>query len=346
MWGSDGGAALRERAGGYARVALDNITREYPNDLRHLMTGPDDRPRPREAHPAFYGSYDWHSCVEMHWLLVRLLRLAPGHEPQAEIRAALDAHLAPGPIAAEAAYLADPAHRAFGRPYGWGWALTLVAEVDALACDDPDAARWSRALAPLADTLAARYLGWLPVADYPIRYGMHTNSAFGLSRALGHARRRASAGDPALLSAITSAAHRWYERDADYPGGWEPSGADFLSPALVEAELMAALLEPSVFAGWLRRFLPGLAEGEPAALYTPARVADPTDGQIAHLHGLNLSRAWCWRRLAGALPDGDPRVPAMAESARRHADAALDAATGGDYMVEHWLAAYAVLLLG
>jgi hypothetical protein len=330
-------AAISDRAADWAAVALANIRREYPNDLRHTMTGPDDRPLPHEVHPAFYGSFDWHSCIEMHWLLVRLLRVAPEAVPAAEIRAALGAHFTPAALAAEAAYIA--ARPSWGRPYGWGWALTLAHEV--ISWDDPQVAGWAAAIRPLGDTLATRFADWLPKAAFPIRHGVHTNSAFGLSRALPYAR----AGQPALAAAIATAADRWFAADADYPGRYEPSGADFLSPALTEAELMLQLLAPADFAGWLGRFLPDLAAGEPAALFTPVPVSDPTDGQLAHLHGLNLSRAWCWRRLAEALPAADPRQPAIRDAVQRHADASLEQAAGSDYMVEHWLAAYAALLL-
>jgi hypothetical protein len=334
---------LEASAGEFARVALANVTREFPHHEPHLQLGPGSIPPPRELHPAFYGSFDWHSCVEMHWLLVRLLRLTPDLVPQAEIRAVLDRHLAAAPLAAEAAFFADAGHRTTERPYGWGWALTLAAEAD--AWPDPEAQRWSANLRPLADVLVERYLDWLPRATYPLRYGMHGNSAFGLSLALPFARRLAADGTPALRDAISGAAHRWFDADADYPGAWEPSGSDFLSPALVEAELMAGLLEAPAFATWLDRFLPGVADGRPAPLFRPAEVSDSTDGQIAHLHGLNLSRAWCWRRLAETLPDGDPRIGPMLDAARKHASAALRHAAGSDYAVEHWLACYAVLLL-
>jgi hypothetical protein len=328
---------VAKHAAEWAAVGLANVAREYPNDLRHTIEDPHDRPLPHHVHPAFYGSFDWHSCVEMHWTLVRLLRVAPEAVPDAAVRRILDRHFAPGRLAAEAAYLAE---RPFWqRPYGRGWALTLAHELS--TWDDPDAARWAAAIRPLAQVVAAGFVAWLPKAAYPVRHGVHPNSAFGLSRSLAYAR----AFDPALLAAIDEAARRWFAGDRDYPGGYEPSGADFLSPALVEAELMAALLDPPGFAEWLARFLPGIAEGVPAALFTPAEVSDETDGQIAHLHGLNLSRAWCWRRLAEALPAQDPRVPVMREAVVRHTDASLDRVAGHDYMVEHWLAAYAVLLL-
>ena len=343
---------LSAEADSYARLALENITREYPTLVSALMTGPGQFPRqPRDRTPVFYGSYDWHSCVEMHWVLVRLLKTAPGAVPAAEIRAALDAQFTPGKLRAEAEYakLAGTG----SRHYAWGWALALVHEASALAeagagtrgGDDPDARRWSVALATLADAVTERFIDWLPKATYPIRYGLHPNTAFALSRSLPHARDRAAAGDPGLAEAIEAAATGWYAGDADYPAAWEPSGADFLSPALTEAELMALLLPADTFAAWLGAFLPGIARGEPATLFEPAVVSDPSDGQIAHLHGLNASRAWCWRRIAESLDAADPRVEPALASARRHAAAALPHVVGDHYNVEHWLAAYAVLLL-
>jgi hypothetical protein len=332
-------ATLHANAAGYAQVALANIAREFPSDLRYVMTAPGDVPaRPRDVTPVFYGSFDWHSSVEMHWLLVRLLRVAPDHIPDTEIRATLSGRFTTDALQAEA--------RERQRPYGWGWALSLVHEVHGVAAlGDPEAAQWAFDLRPLADTITARFLDWLPRQTYPVRYGMHVNSAFGLSRALAHARDRAAEGDDALLDAIVAAAERWYGRDVEYPGRWEPSGWDFLSAALVEAELMASLLPASRFMPWFDAFLPTLAHGEPRALFTPATVSDSGDGQIAHLHGLNASRAWCWRRIAESLPDGDPRIEPVLAAARQHADAALPHVMGEDYAVEHWLAAYAVLLL-
>ena len=333
---------LRPEAGGYAGLALENIAREFPALVSALMTAPGQFPsRPRDRTPVFYGSFDWHSCVEMHWVLVRLLRMAPDEVPGEEIRSALNAQLTPEGLGREAEYA-----RLSGtglRHYGWGWALTLMHEL-ATWSDDNDARRWAAAMEPLAAAVTASFLGWLPKATYPIRVGVHANSSFALSRALPYARLQAETSRPELAEAIEQTAHRWYGADTDYPGGWEPSGHDFLSPALAEAELMARLLPPDHFLPWLGAFLPGLAAGEPAALFTPAVVSDSSDGQIAHLHGLNLSRAWCWRRLAETLPADDPRIPVCAAAARTHAEASLPHVVADDYMVTHWLAAYAVLL--
>ena len=330
-------------AAAFARVALTNVRREFPHHEPLLELDPEPPGRPRERHPAFYGSYDWHSCVEMHWVLVRLLRAAPGHVPQAEIRAVLDAHLTAEALATEARWFADPSRRTAERPYGWGWALTLAAEL--AAWRDPDAGRWAENLSPLTDVLVARYLEWLPLLTHPIRSGAHDNTAFGLSMALPHARLAAGRGEAGLLDAIREGADRWYAADAGYPAAWEPSGADFLSPALTEAGLMAALVDAGAFPAWLERFLPGLAVGEPDALFTPVVVSDSTDGQLAHLHGLNLSRAWGFQQLAEALPATDRRVAVLDAAAREHARAGVGHATGSHYAVEHWLAAYAVLVL-
>jgi len=335
-------ALLLEHARGFAEVAVKNIRAEFPSHIVRLMRQPGDFPqRPREIFPAFYGSFDWHSCVEMHWLLARLLRTLPGTLPEAEVRAALDENLTGENLAAEAAAFSGGQRPA--RPYGWGWALTLAHELG--TWDDPDARRWAARLKPLTEAIVEAFLDWLPKSTYPSRRGEHSNTANGLRRSLDFARDRAAGGEPALLEALAGAAEHWYASDADYPGAWEPSAADFLSPALAEAELVTALWPPERSLPWLDAFLPGIAEGRPATLFTPALASDDSDGQIAHLHGLNLSRAWCWRRLAELLPADDPRVPAMLDAAARHAEPELAHTSGSDYMVEHWLAAYAVLYL-
>jgi hypothetical protein len=328
---------LQPELAGYAALALENIGKEYPAHLSSMMTGPGDFPhRPSDRNPVFYGSLDWHSCVEMFWLLVRLLKTAPGAVDGDAVRTALNARLTSGGLAAEADFMASRHGAASERPYGWGWALALAQELD--TWDDPDAKTWSANLAPLAAVLERNFLTWLPRATYPLRTGVHTNSAFGISLALPYADAHGFGG------ALRDAAAGWYLKDENYPGAYEPSGQDFLSAGLCEAELMARLLPADEFAGWLERFLPGLADTEPAALFTPVTVSDPSDGYLAHLAGLNLSRAWCWRRLAESLPDGDPRFRLCRRAMRVHAEASLGRVAGDDYMVAHWLAAYAVLL--
>lgn len=334
---------LAEVAAGYADAVIAAVRREYPNALRHVVTGADDRPTPREIHPAFYGCYDWHSAVEMHWALVRMLRECPRAVPAGEVRAVLDEHLRADAPVVEARYLAE--HPGWERPYGWGWVLALAEEL--AGWDDVDAARWGAALAPLTEAVVEGFLGWLPRLTYPHRGGAHANSAFALTRALPLARRRAAAGDPALLDTICDAAVRWFASDVEYPAGWEPSQDDFLSPALAEAELLATIGRPAeAFPQWLSLFLPGLADGVPASLFTPALVADPEDGQGAHLHGLNLYRAHAFGLLAEHLGEGDPRRAMLRTARDLHAAASLPAVVGGGWMTEHWLACYAVLLLG
>ncbi len=333
---------LRRIASVYANVIIEAVRQEYPNALHHTMTSPDDRPTPRELHPAFYGCYDWHSCVEMHWALIRLLRLLPDSLDQEAARSMLTAHLTEQALHQEASYLQS--HRRFERPYGWGWALTLANELD--DWEDAEARVWAAAMRPLAQTITELLLEWLPKATYPSRDGMHSNSAFALARSLPWARRLASRGEARLLATISEAADRWYGDDHNYPASWEPSGADFLSPALAEAELMRETLDSAAFLTWLEQFLPELADARPHGLFEPAIVSDETDGQIAHLHGLNLHRAFAWRRLSQALPGGDVRVALLQQAAATHAAASLRAVTGTDYMVTHWLACYAVLYLG
>ncbi len=337
--GRDWYLILVERAAGYARIASDNIGREFPSHLSHTMTAPGDFPnRPADRTPVFFGSLDWHSCVEMHWLLVRLLRVAPDAIPAEQVRVLLQAQFTEQKLRAEAEFVASRDGRS-ERPYGWAWALALILELSELG--GADASRWLTAMAPLEAALTAGFLGWLPKATYPVRYGVHPNSVFAFSLLLPYAWRRSLV----LADAVTAKALEWFTHDAGWPARFEPSGHDFLSPALTEAELMARLLPGGEFAAWLSEFLPGIEDREPATLFAPVIVSDASEGQIAHLHGLNASRAWCWRRLAESLPPDDARTGPAAEAASTHLAAALPHVTGSDYMVEHWLAAYAVLAM-
>lgn len=338
---ADPTAALTRVAATYAHGIMAAVQREYPNATQHVMTGPDDRPTPRELHPAFYGCFDWHSSVHMHWALIRLLRHVPDGFESAEAVRVLDAHLTPANLEREGRYFDQ--RPAFERPYGWGWALTLAHELTHLGADH--ARRWQAAFDPLAATLTGLYLDWLPRATYPVRTGLHSNSAFGMARALPWAALLAKRGDRRLSDAITATALRWYLTDQAYPAHLEPGGSDFLSAALTEAELMAAVLTPAAFADWLARFLPDLERGAPLTLFTPAIVSDPSDGQTAHLHGLNLYRAYAFRRVAAALDAADTRRLPLLAGAEQHTAASLSAVIGSDYMVEHWLASFAVLSL-
>jgi len=325
-----------------AAIALANVGREYPNHPGHALESDADARPPRELHPAFYGSYDWHSCVHMHWLLVRVRRLFPDVQGEA-IAGIVSRHLTAERIAGEVAYFHRPGMASFERMYGWGWLLMLAAEVRRLADAQDGAARaWRTALLPLEEVIVARYLDYLPRARYPIRYGMHANSAFGLACALDYA---SVAGADALRDASRTQALAWFESDRDLPAAWEPSGADFFSPALVEADLMRRVLSPATFAGWLAGALPGLAHGAPQALFEPAAVSDRTDPQIVHLDGLNLSRAWCFRGIAGGLPTSDARRAGLLAAAERHVAAGAAGLSSGDYFGEHWLATFALRAL-
>lgn len=318
----------------YARTALGHVTREYPNKLDHVMGGPGDVKGPRDLHPVFFGSFDWHSCAHGWWTLFTLLRLHP-HMPEAErIRLLADELFTADNVAAETAYLARPESRGFERPYGWAWLLMLAAELE--RHDDGRV----NILRPLALAFARRFTDFLPLADYPVRVGTHYNTAFALRLALDYAD---VAGDEALGALCRDRALRWHSADRDCQA-WEPSQDEFLSPALMEAVLMRRVLEPDVFAVWFDAFLPRLDRQEPATLCRPVGVSDRSDGKIAHLDGLNLSRAWCWREIAGALDTEDPRRSIAREAAQRHLDAALPHVTG-DYMGEHWLASFALLAL-
>jgi hypothetical protein len=322
----------------FARLALACIQRELPNKIDHAVNDPLDIAGPRALHPAFYGCFDWHSAVHGHWLLVRLLRTQPALPEAAAIRAALDANLTAGHIAAEVAYFAGANRQSFERPYGWAWLLQLAAEL--AAWDDPDGRRWSTHLQPLTDAIAARYLAFFPRQTYPVRTGVHANTAFGFVLALDYAR---AAGHTALADLIVERATAYYAADRDAPATWEPSGEDFLSPTLVEADLMHRVLPPGDFVPWLHGFLP---RGLPPSLQQPAIVSDRSDGKLAHLDGLNLSRAWCLRALALVLPAGDPLRAAFTAAADAHAAAGLAHVATGDYSGEHWLASFAVYLLG
>ncbi len=257
----DWSRVLHAEAASYAQVALANIRREFPSRVCHTMSAPGDFPyRPRLRTPVFYGSFDWHSCVQMHWVLIRLLRVAPDAVPANEIRAAVGTRFERMALAVEEEFIASPDGLTQG-PYGWGWALTLIQET--ASWDDPYGRKWAAVLEELGSKIAALFLDWLPGAAYPVRHGMHANSAFGLSRALPYAAARAGSGNPALLDAITGQAHAWFGEDMLYPAQLEPSGGDFLSPALTEAELMARVLPPCEFAEWLSMFLPGIERGRP-----------------------------------------------------------------------------------
>jgi hypothetical protein len=330
----------RATASSFARLALRGVAQEYPNKPEHVMNDRGDVRGPRDLHPSFYGSYDWHSSVHGHWMLVRLLREFPDLPEAAEIRRTLDASLSAGNLAAEAAYLDRPGTASFERMYGWAWLLKLAEELH--RWDDADGRRWATNLQPLAEAVVRRYLAFLPKQVYPIRRGVHHNTAFGMALALDYAR---AVGRADLDSLLVERSRAYFGGDVDVPAAWEPDGDDFLSRALVEADLMRRVLPAPEFARWFHAFLPGVARGEPATLLAPAQVTDRGDPGLVHLDGLNLSRAWCMRAIATTLPADDRARPVLLASAVRHAEAALPHVASGDYLGEHWLASFAVYLL-
>jgi len=325
-------------AGRFAGLALGHVEREFPNKMDHVLTAPEDARTPKDLHPIFYGSFDWHSCVHGYWTLARLYRLYPDHANAAATRALFERQVTAAKVAAELAYVRRPFSRGFERPYGWGWLLALQAEL--ARHETPDGRAWAAEMAPLAAAFADRFKSFLPIADYPVRAGVHSNTAFAMALAIDYAR---TCGDAELEELIKATAQRWYGGDRDCQA-WEPSGDDFLSPALMEAECMRRCLDGAAFAAWFEAFLPRLAERSPPSLFAPAQVSDRSDGKIAHLDGLNLSRGWCWRALAGTVAPDDPRRAVCDDAAELHLSAGLPH-VAGDYMGEHWLASFALLAL-
>jgi len=328
-------------AGRFAGLALACVHREYPNKIAHVLEGDADVQPPRSLTPVFYGCLDWHSSVHGHWLLARLAREFPDAEFAAAARAALAASFTDEKVAREAAYLQASGRASFERPYGLAWLLQLVAELR--SWDDPDARRWAAVLHPLEAEAAARIRDWLPKLAYPIRVGEHSQTAF----AFGLIRDwTIESGDAGMRELIDARSRAYYFADVNCPLAYEPSGEDFLSPCLAEADLMRRVLAPPQFAAWLGKFLPGIPRKGSAAWLAPGIVTDRKDPQLAHIDGLNLSRAWMLRGIAAGLPAGDARRPALERAATAHADAALPAVTGEHYEGGHWLGSFAVYLLG
>ena len=313
-----------------------NIQREYPVHWTHFIYAADDLRPQRTRHPVFAGSYDWHSCVHQTWLIVRLLRLRPDLPGAAAAAAALDELLTPEGVETETAYFREPLGAHWERPYGWAWLLLLDAELRTWA----DGAGWAKILHPLSEALRTRWLEWLPAAPRPIRAGTHSNSAFATGLVLDAAR---ALGDDALAAACVDAATRWYASDTGY-GGFEPDAADFLSPALTEADLMRRVLPPAGFPGWFEGFLPDLTEPRWAVLRSPVPVDDPADPYGSHLSGLALSRAWGWSGIAAALPAGHRYTRLASDAAAEHRTAGWQYVFGHGYAAEHWLGTFATYL--
>lgn len=327
----------------FADLALACVAQEYPNKIAHVMQSDEDLAPPRELTPTFQGCFDWHSAVHGHWLLARLARLYPEAAFALEARNALASSLTPEKIALEVAYFQGEGRASFERPYGLAWLLQLSAELR--QWDDVQAQQWAMALGPLEQIAADRLRSWLPKLHYPIRTGEHSQTAFALGLALDWAR---IADDVDLEQLIIRRALFYHDEDVACPLGYEPGGQDFLSPCLAEADLMRRIFSQGEFGQWLQTFLPGLetaAVGDPDPWLPVAIVTDRVDGKLAHLDGLNLSRAWMLEGIASALPADDHRRVVLSEAAMRHRQSGLAAVTGEHYAGGHWLGSFATYLV-
>ncbi len=327
-----------------AELALTCVHKEYPNKIAHVLNGDADVKPPRELTPAFYGCYDWHSSVHGHWLLARVARLHPDAPFASRARAALDKSLTAANIAAEVRYLTGPGRVSFERPYGLAWLLQLDAELHEWADERPSDAqirKWAQAIEPLVSAATTRISDWLPKLTTPIRIGAHSQTAFSFGLMLDSARVR---NDKKLESLLVSRSRDFYFNDRACPLAYEPSGEDFVSPCIAEADLMRRVLPQPEFTRWLRDFLPQLPTDGRADWLAPGVVTDPTDPKLGHLYGLNLSRAWMLRGIARSLPASDPRVASLIAAARIHGDAGMKGVTEEHYEGGHWLGTFAVYL--
>ena len=327
-----------DTASRFAKLVLDHVRREYPNKLDHVLNGPEEIASPSALHPVFYGSFDWHSNVHGYWLLATLYRRSPSLAERPRIRSLFDEQFTADKVQREVAYLRQPSRGTFERPYGWAWLLMLAAELT--RHDSPEGRSWREVLLPLGREFADRFRAFLPKATYPIRAGTHFNTAFALSFAIEYAE---AYRDGDLATMLRAKARAWYSSDRDCQA-WEPGGDDFLSPALVEADCMRRVLDRDEWRAWMDGFLPRIGSREPRTLFVPADVSDRSDGKIAHLDGLNLSRAWCWRSIASRWPADDPRRAIAAGAADVHVAASLPH-VADDYAGAHWLATYALLAI-
>jgi hypothetical protein len=325
-------------AGRFAALALACVQKEYPNKIAHTLNSAADVKPPHELTPAFYGCYDWHSSVHGHWLLARLIREFPNAPFATPALAALKANITPEHIAGEVAYLNATGRETFERPYGLAWLLQLAAELR--ETKTPQAAALSSALRPLEGAVVARLKAWVPKLAYPIRDGEHAQTAFSFGLLLDYAR----VNDPALAKMVDAKVREFHLKDRDCPISYEPSGQDFLSPCIAEADVLRRVLGPNEFAAWLTTFLPKIPTNNSAAWLPIGVVTDKTDGKLAHLDGLNLSRAWMLEGIAAGLPASDKRRGALLAAAATHAQSGLAAVTGEHYEGGHWLGSFATYL--
>ena len=329
-----------EVAESLAILPFNCIQKEYPNKPDHVNAGINDVKPTKQLHPSFYGCYDWHSSVHGHWLLIYMLKNFPQLTIANNIINKLNENLTKENILKEIEYINNEDRKSFERPYGWAWFLKLYEEV--YLWHDENAKKWKESLEPLAKEIANRFLIYFPTQTYPIRSGIYSNSAFGFAFALDYAR---TTGDDTLEQLIIERAYNYYINDKNCPAGFEPGGNDFLSPCLIEADLMRRILAKEEFSKWFHTFLPDIVKGEPKALLTPAVVGDRSDPQIVHLDGLNLSRAWCMYSIGTTLNDNDPVKNILLNAAKTHAADALSNVASGFYEGEHWLATFAAYML-
>ncbi|MCB9016924.1 MAG: DUF2891 domain-containing protein [Lentimicrobiaceae bacterium] len=325
------------KASHFSKLALKCIQQEYPNKPGEVVGSKEDIKPVREYRPAFYGCYDWHSSVHGHWMLIKLLKQYPDIPEALQIKDAIKKNITPENIAVEVNFFLDSNNKSFERTYGWAWLLKLAEELH--TWDNPDGREWEAALFPLSNLICQYYLDFLPKLVYPIRVGEHSNTAFGLSFALDYAR---TTQNKALEALIIARARDFYLNDQNCPESWEPSGYDFLSPCLIEADLMARVLPDDEFLNWINAFLPGINTGSLKIMTETARVGDRSDGKLVHLDGLNFSRAWCLKHLAAK---SGLNQEALITSAQKHLEAALPNVADGDYAGEHWLATFAVMAM-
>lgn len=323
----------------FAHMALSCVHRQYPNKISHVLNADADARTPKELTPAFYGCFDWHSSVHGHWLLVRLMKTDPASPFVPAIMDALNKSFTPENMAGELTYYGAEGRNAFERPYGIAWYLQLVAEL--AESDNLTHQTWRETLRPLEDAIVAKVSAWLPNLAYPVRLGTHNQTAFAFGLMLDYAR---TVGNSAFEAQLTEKILGFHANDRDCPIGYEPSGEDFLSPCLMEADLMRRVMSERDFAVWLGRFLPRIPRGGTADWLAPAIVKDATDGKLVHLDGVNLSRAWALEGIASALPEGDPRIKALLASAALHRDAGVAAVNDDHYAGSHWLASFATYL--
>lgn len=323
----------------FAKLALKNIQTEYPNKPSNVVVDAASVRTPRTMHPAFYGCFDWHSSVHGHWMLVKLLKEYPNSSVEKEIRSKLGQNLTKENLATELAYFLEKQHKAYERTYGWAWYLRLVAELE--TWDDDQGKQWRENLRGLEDLLVQRTEDYLPKLSFPIRTGIHPDTGFALAQILDYAR---IVKNESLEKLIVQRAKDYYQNDTDYPTKYEPSGQDFFSSCLNEADLMRRVLDAQEFSQWLDTYLPSLKTGEGGNLLTPVTVSDVTDGYIVHLAGLDLSRAWCMQGIASSLPKDDKRSKLLMESAKAHAKLGFSYVFSGHYEGDHWLATFAIYL--